>query len=133
MDGKEKDAFLDNREKLWAYEGIAYYAFSDDTIPGLRPVQRLYSPDLNTHLYTISPAEAKGLVQNQAQPWRYEGTAFYAFPEECRPLDATPVYRFWSGTLRYHYFTVDEDEKNELRSKYPDTWTYEGVAWFAYK
>jgi len=42
-----------------------------------------------------------------------------------------PVHRFWSGTLRRHFYTTSEPEKQKLLNLYPHVWTYEDVAYYA--
>jgi len=65
--------------------------------------------------------------------WAYEGPVFYAYPAGSQPAETLPVYRFWSATLRCHFYTISETEKNKLLSQYSRTWAYEGIAWYAYK
>ena len=43
-----------------------------------------------------------------------------------------PVYRFWSAKLGDHFYTIDEAEKARILRDYPDVWTFEGVAFYAY-
>ncbi len=43
-----------------------------------------------------------------------------------------PVYRFWSAKLGDHLYTLDEAEKARLQRDYPDVWTFEGIAFYAY-
>ena len=43
-----------------------------------------------------------------------------------------PVYRFWSASLRTHFYTISATEKQKLIDQYPDVWTYEGIAFYAY-
>jgi hypothetical protein len=43
-----------------------------------------------------------------------------------------PVYRFWSDKFSGHFYTISETEKDKLLEKYADTWTYEGIAFYAY-
>lgn len=43
-----------------------------------------------------------------------------------------PVYRFWSDKLSGHFYTISEEEKDLLLARYKDTWTFEGVAFYAY-
>jgi hypothetical protein len=43
----------------------------------------------------------------------------------------TDVYRFWSPVTGRHFYTASESEKSLLISEYPDTWTFEGVAFRA--
>jgi hypothetical protein len=44
----------------------------------------------------------------------------------------SPVYRFWSPVLQRHFYTIKEGEKNKLINNYPDVWTPEGVAYYAF-
>jgi hypothetical protein len=39
-----------------------------------------------------------------------------------------PVYRFWSQVLECHFYTVSEEEEDNLIKNYPHIWTFEGVA-----
>ena len=32
-----------------------------------------------------------------------------------------------------HFYTMNETEKNKLITTYPDAWTYEDVAWYAFE
>jgi hypothetical protein len=43
-----------------------------------------------------------------------------------------PVYRFWSPTLGCHFFTADADEKQAMIDLDSNTWTFEGIAYFAF-
>ena len=45
---------------------------------------------------------------------------------------ASPVYRFWAPSNNAHFYTISEEEKNNLIVKYPDYWTFEGIAFYAY-
>ncbi len=42
------------------------------------------------------------------------------------------VYRFWSGSLSRHFYTVSGTERDFVIDTYPATWTYEGPAFHAY-
>jgi hypothetical protein len=42
------------------------------------------------------------------------------------------VFRFYSKKYKGHFYTIDEDEKNDLIAKNPN-WDYEGVAYRAFK
>lgn len=131
IDEDERDAFLSSGGR-WIDEGIVFRAFAQSNIPGTQPVRRFHSAELNTHFYAIESAEAQRLRHDSTGNWQYQGTAFYAYPQGEQPTDASPVYRFWSGRLRHHLFTMDEQEKHSLQRRHADTWTYEGVAWYGY-
>ena len=44
-----------------------------------------------------------------------------------------PVCRFWSPTNNRHFYTISEAEKDGLIANYPDVWTYESVAYYAFE
>ncbi len=97
----------------------------------LREVYRFWSPVLGKHFYTISKREKEKLLTQYAHVWTYEGPVFRAF------LDASdsasrPVHRFWSSALGSHFYTIEEYEKDKLLGSLVPTWTYEGVAFYAY-
>ena len=41
------------------------------------------------------------------------------------------MHRFWSPVHGRHFYTIDDAEKEMLLNRYPDVWTYEGVAFRA--
>jgi predicted outer membrane repeat protein len=43
-----------------------------------------------------------------------------------------PVYRFWSALKGKHFYTLSGAERDKLVTEYPDTWTYEEIAYYAY-
>ena len=133
VDCAERDAFLARQDETWIYEGADSYVFADSRVAGLSPVYRFYSPEFRAYLYTIQPTEVQALRESHDGRWRYEGISFYAFPAGWQPADTSPVYRFWSGSLRYHLFTIGQKEKDNLQTRYSDIWTYEGIGWYAYR
>ena len=129
----EKDKLIDIYAHVWTYEGIGYYAFAaEDSEPGLVPVYRFWSPVLVAHFYTISESERDKLINIYPHVWTPEGIAFYVYAPDEQPVDAKPVYRFWSGTLGTHFYTIDETEANKLIDDYSNVWTHEYIAWYAY-
>jgi hypothetical protein len=42
------------------------------------------------------------------------------------------VYRFWSPVNSVHFYTISETEKAMLIRDWPGTWSYEGVAYYAW-
>ena len=146
MDKAERDKLINNYPRVWTYEGVAYYAFADDSEPDAAPVYRFWSGILNAHFYTIDEAERDKLITIYSHVWTYEGTAFYAYAPETQAEGTMPVYRFWSGNkLRFwsqilnawdytsgHFYTMAEAEKDNLLNLYSHVWTYEQIAWYAY-
>ncbi|MBL8015226.1 MAG: hypothetical protein JNK26_03505, partial [Candidatus Doudnabacteria bacterium] len=48
-------------------------------------------------------------------------------------LQAKAVYRFWSDKHQNHFYTADDNEKNDVLAKYSQsTWKYERVAFHAF-
>lgn len=97
----------------------------------LKEVYRFWSPATATHFYTISEDERDKLLAGSAEVWTYEGAVFQAYSEGSDPA-SRPVYRFWSGKLGSHFYTILEDEKNWLIAEYADVWSYEGPVFYAY-
>jgi hypothetical protein len=128
----EKDKLINNYSHIWTYEGAAYRAFADSSQPGVAPIYRFWSDTANAHFYTIKEAEKNKLISNYSSLWTFEGVAFYAYADGFQPAGAYPVYRFWSGTLGFHFYTMRETEKAKLISRYSSLWAYEGPAWYAY-
>lgn len=128
----EKDKLIDREAEAWEFEGVAYYVYKTQVVPGLKPVYRFWSAKNSTHLFTISESEKDRLIaEYSTDVWAFEGAVFYAYPEGSQPEGAKPVYRFWSDRLGGHFFTIDEAEMEQYRA---DTgmWTFEGVAWYGF-
>lgn len=120
------------KSRGWGYEGLSYNVKRLNECNQNESVYRFYSQQLQTHLFTKDETEKDFISANfPLEVWRYEGVAFCASPTQ--EADTKPVYRFYSGTLRTHLFTTDENEKNTLIGwNRPEVWRYEGVAYFAY-
>jgi hypothetical protein len=127
----ERDKLINNYpDEIWTYEGPAYRAFADSTQPGVAPVYRFWSDSLRAHFYTIKEAEKDKLIANFSAVWAFEGVAFYGYAAGSPAPGAFPVYRFWSDSLRTHFYTISEAEKSKLIAKYSAVWTFEGLAWY---
>jgi hypothetical protein len=127
----EKEKLLTEYAGIWAYEGVAYHALQDHSDPSSRPVHRFWSGLFASHFYTIDEAEKDYLLSVYPYIWAYEGVAWYAYPPGQQPPWSKPVFRFWSESRGAHFYTIDENERDRLLNKYPDVWTYEGIAWYA--
>lgn len=128
----EKDKLINNYSHIWTYEGAAYRAFADSSQPGVAPIYRFWSDTANAHFYTIKEAEKDKLISKYSHLWTFEGVAFYAYADGFQPAGAYAVYRFWSDTLGFHFYTMRETERDKLISRYSFLWAYEGPAWYAY-
>ena len=116
----------------WKYEGVAYYAATEE-VEGTVPLHRFYSKNYRGHFFTVDEDEMWN-IRHTNPNWKYEGVAFYVYPN--RSADATrsctAIYRFWSKGYRHHFFTIDEDEMWTIRNTNPN-WKYEGIAFYAYE
>jgi hypothetical protein len=114
-------AYLDN---LLVERGLVIEA-------ALQEVYRFWSPVYESHFYTMDELEKEKLLVNYPRVWTYEGVVYYAYPDNSDPA-CRPVHRFWSPRLSKHFYTISDQEKNTLLDQYASTWTYEGVAFYAY-
>jgi hypothetical protein len=81
MSEDEKDYLIANYPTdVWAYEGIAFYAYPPGVEPkDTAPVYRFWSDRLGSHFYTASESEKDSLINDSAGAWTYEGIAWYAW------------------------------------------------------
>ncbi|MBW2596425.1 MAG: hypothetical protein JRC93_10705 [Deltaproteobacteria bacterium] len=131
IDEAEKDSLIANYSAIWKYEGIGWYAHDSSNYPtDSKPVYRFWLHGLGEHFYTIDEDEKDYIINNYPESFqRYEGIAWYAYPEGSEPENTVPVYRFWLGFLGSHHFTTDASEKDYIIANYP-TARYEGIAWY---
>jgi hypothetical protein len=129
----ERDRWLHENDGTWQYEGPVFYAFTPDRPRPAQvlPVYELRSGDSRACFYTTNQPERDRLLDYPAGAWTCTGVAFYAWPQP-GVEDVLPVHRFWSEPLRCHFYTIDEKERAGLAGEFSQTWTYEGVAWYAY-
>lgn len=130
----ERDRLITQGEAVWSYEGVSFYAFAPDgpRPEGVLPVYRFWSAALGAHFYTIDETERDRLACDRSGVWTCEGIAFYAWPRSGEE-GGVPVYRFWSERLGHHFYTADEGEKARILNEFSETWTYENIAWYAYR
>ncbi len=126
IDETEKDGLIANNPN-WTFEGEAYRAFTVRR-PGTVALHRFYSANYRGHFYTVDEAEKDDIIATNQKNWTYEGVAYYVFP--MNNPDRLPVYRFWSGRYRHHFYTMDAAEMDGVRDGDPN-WTFEGVAFWA--
>lgn len=100
-------------------------------IENASPVYHFVSKTNKRHFCTISEEEKYRMIDNFSSTWKYQGIAFFAYPEGHQPEGARPVYRFWSDSLQQHFYTMDEATKDMMIKALSDSWKYEGVAWYA--
>jgi len=97
----------------------------------IHDVYRFWSPVTGRYFYTIDETEKDTLIREYPDFWTYEGPVFKAATTPDLP-ELAPVYRFWSPTQLSHFYTISEDEKNQVIKDYPHVWTFETVAFYAY-
>jgi hypothetical protein len=118
LDGNARRA--DVAVDLGAYESAA-----------LVPVYRFWSASLGRHFYTASAGEKDKVIAQYAHVWTFEGPAYQAYTRPMEP-NLLPVYRFWSGSLQSHFYTINEGEKDKVLREHADVWTFEGTAFYAW-
>jgi alpha-tubulin suppressor-like RCC1 family protein len=133
IDPRERDKLIKEYPKTWTYEGPVFQAAATPDAAGLAPVYRLWSPQGQDHFYTISVAEKDMLLAKYPKIWQLEGVAFYAYPEGAQPAASQPVFRFWHRVDNAHFYTIDPVERDRLLKEYAQVYTFEGVAFYAFK
>jgi hypothetical protein len=103
---------------------VPVYHFTSVTPPGSAAGPK-------QHFCTIDEKEKYRLIDTQSKVWKYEGIAFFAYPEGRQPPGARPVHRFWSESLKRYLFAIDDAQKQLLIDKFGNTWKYQGIAWYA--
>ena len=127
MSEAEKNNIIAKLAHDWTYEGVAYYAFSSATVHTV-PVYRFWSARFKGHFYTISENEKNSIIANLSHDWSYEGVTYHVYSSYV--VDSMPVYRFWSPRYRHHFFTISEQEKNNIIANLSFDWNYEGIAFY---
>jgi hypothetical protein len=94
-------------------------------------VHRFWSPVTGGHFYTTDEDEAAHIIATYWHTWTYEGVAYRTLADDSDPA-ALPVHRFWSPVSGNHFWTMNEDEVDNVIATYSDTWTYEGIVFYAY-
>jgi hypothetical protein len=104
------------------------------TISEASPIYRFWSDTNRSHFYTMSETEKYTITVTYPEDvWRYERIAWLAYAPDDAPLQAKPVYRFWSDKNRAHFFTISENEKDSIIATYAEeVWRYERIAYYAY-
>jgi hypothetical protein len=101
------------------------------------PVYQFWSPILGRQFRTAKESENSQLPAYDPNVWIYEGIAFYTYPDK-RNDTVSPVYCFWSPATSGCFYTIKENEKNNLMGDgtlvegIPAMWMYEGIAFYAH-
>ena len=111
-----------------------YYVDASYSVP-VTPVYVFYNAYMRDYFWTTSATEANSLERefNEGRGnYRYYGID--GFAEETASDRNTPVYRFWNEKTSDHFYTISEDEKEQLQKNLEtgeDNYEYEGIAWYA--
>lgn len=97
---------------------------------GATAVYRFWSPKFNGHFFTTSVAERNDVITRYPEIWNYEGVKYGAYTSQVS--GTVPLYRFWSPVYNGHFFTTDAAERDQVLARYPNVWSYEGVAYYVY-
>jgi hypothetical protein len=128
-DEAEKSRFV-NESDTWTLEGVAFYVNPCACEPNLVPVYRLSSQGDSRYFWTISESERDALTEQDPDAWTFDGVVFYVYPEGLQPVGSVPVYRFRSKDTNCQFFTISENEKNNLITNYTHVWALDGIAWY---
>jgi len=99
------------------------YVFKSEKIgAGINPASFSY-------FYTASVQEANSIKSQSNWPWIEKTATFEA--AHSNPTIAVPVYRFWSEKHQSHFFTINQNEKEQiiawsLTGQNGYDWKYEG-------
>lgn len=124
-DATERDSVISRWPGTWSYEGQRYTAFNRQA-PGTVPLYRFWSSRYNGHFYTADPAERDGVIRRWPDVWSYEGVAYYVYPPTSSQADTVAVARFWSPTASHHFYTASARERDQVITRWPHVWSYEG-------
>ncbi len=133
IDPAERDKLIREYSQTWTYQGPAFQAAATLNAPGLAPVYRFWSLQAQDHFYTIDVAEKDLLVKKYPKFWKLEGVVFYAYPAGAQPAGSVPIFRFWRSKDNVHLYTIDPAERDRLLKEQSGLYTFEGVAFYAFR
>ncbi|MDM0037864.1 hypothetical protein QTH89_15660 [Variovorax sp. J22G21] len=96
--------------------------------PARVPLYRFFNTNTGTHFYTRNTIERDQVIANYRQ-FQFEGVGYYAYDGEQAGLQ--PVYRFFNTRTGSHFYTISQAERDQVRATLAQTYSYEGVAWYA--
>lgn len=111
----------------FAYESIAFYAYSDAS-SGRDPVFRFFNSTSGAHFYTGSAAERDFVIATYPQ-FLYEAVSWFA--QTAQGDGASPMYRFYNARTGAHFYTISAAERDFVIQVYRD-FRYEGPAYSAW-
>ncbi len=109
--------------------------FSLVSVPaGSRPVYQSRPAAGGDCFMTLSDDERNALLETYPPVVRgHEDIEYYAYARADACPGLQPVHRLWSPVLQRHFYTIRPTEKDAvLAGSLKGTWTYEGVAFYAF-
>ncbi|WP_231579230.1 hypothetical protein [Microbacterium oxydans] len=123
-DAVERDKIIAQWGRDWTYEGQRYSAHSTQ-VAGSVPLYRFWSDRYKGHFFTAEEGEKNLVIEKWSDTWSFEGVAYYVFPPNSSIPDTSPVFRFWGAGVSHHFYTASNAERDNVISRWPNTWSYE--------
>jgi len=122
---------IDSTGRIVGYVGKGSGRYAALWVSRYAPVYRCRSPRGSDCLYTTDGAEVESLLTDP-NAWTFDGV-FCHVPPDSRDPNAMPVYRFGARDDSARFYTIDQAERDKFFRDYRDTWSYEGIAFYAYR
>lgn len=81
IDATEYYILTEQSGGAWNGEGIQYFVYADDAVPGTMPVYRFYHAGMGLHHFTIDADEAAVIQATPEWGYVYEDIGFYVYSE----------------------------------------------------
>jgi hypothetical protein len=91
-------------------------------------VFRFYNVKTGTHFYTGTVEERDSVIATLGWLYRYEGVAYTA--DTYGSSNLTPLYRFYNKKTGTHFYTADQNEKNNTLNNLGATYQLDGITYF---
>ncbi|MGV8082068.1 MAG: hypothetical protein AB2L09_00295 [Coriobacteriia bacterium] len=121
----ERDIVISRWPNVYTYEGVAYVL---NPASNTQPLYRFYNHVTGGHFYTASIDERDAVMEKWPTVFTYEGETYKVSLTEA--ASSLPVYRFYNVVNGSHFYTASEEERDIVISRWPNVYTYEGVAFY---
>lgn len=121
----ERDHVIATWPGVFTYEGVAY---TTNPVNNTQPLYRFYNRVSGSHFYTASAEEASSIMAQWSAVFSLDGQTYAVNPGPV--ADSIPVFRFYNVRNGSHFYTASEEERNTVMATWPDTYTYEGPAFW---
>jgi len=96
----------------------------------LTPLFRIHRPSNHSYFFTANETEKNSILSNNSPDVAaYEGASHRVL--HTQTSDAVPVYRLYNRVSQSHFYTASESELTAIETNLADTFSVEGVAFFA--